>query len=294
MNASGMLRHWARALLALIALLLSPSAMAFTVDTSGSAITGLWWNPNESGWGVNVVQQYDIAFVTMFVYDGSGNPTWYVASSCAVAGAGCSGTLYRTTGGQSPTATWVGPITAPSVGSVTLSFSDVNTGTLSYTINGVSASKAIERQIWRTGLPATVAFADYAGSWAGSWRNNTFGSSGPATLAVSMNSAGTQMSWTIAVQGNVFGGAAPPPETFLGTVSANRITLSGNSVSFGQLVLNIDQNGVVTGSGTNVNSPNVSRFDFTGTWTRAGFNLSYTATLTSGGTATGSFAMTKQ
>ena len=70
--------------------------------------------------------------------------------------------------------------------------------------------------------------------------------------------------------------------------------LSGTSVSFGRLLLNIDPNGVVTGSGTNVNSSNVSRFDFSGTWTKGGFNLTYTATLTAGGTANGTFLMNKQ
>jgi hypothetical protein len=102
------------------------------------------------------------------------------------------------------------------------------------------------------------------------------------------------MTWTIAVQGNVFGGPAPPPETFIGTVTAAGITLSGRSVTFGNLLLNIDTNGGVSGSGTNVNSPNVSRFDFSGTWTKAGFNLTYIATLTAGGTASGSFSMSKQ
>jgi len=138
-----------------------------------------------------------------------------------------------------------------------------------------------------------VAFTDYVGNWAGSWHNNTFGTSGPATLAVALDPTGTQMTWTIAVQGNVFGGAAPPPETFTGTVTVGGITLSGTSVSFGQLQLNIDPNGVVTGSGTNVNSPNVSGFIFSGNWTAGGFSLTYTASLTAGGTATGTFLMNK-
>ena len=158
------LRRFVAALLTAASMAISSTAMSFTVDTSGSAITGLWYNAAESGWGVNVVQQYDIMFVTMFVYDSAGNPTWYVASNCAVSGAGCSGTLYRTAGGQSPTATWVGPITAPSVGTVTLAFSDVNTGTLSYSINGASGTKAIVRQVWRTG-PTPRAEAE--GFWHG-------------------------------------------------------------------------------------------------------------------------------
>lgn len=43
-------------------------------------VTGLWYNPNESGWGMNVIQQSSTLFITMFVYGTDGRPTWYVAS----------------------------------------------------------------------------------------------------------------------------------------------------------------------------------------------------------------------
>ena len=33
----------------------------------------LWWNPSESGWGVNVAHQGDILFATLFTYDENGN-----------------------------------------------------------------------------------------------------------------------------------------------------------------------------------------------------------------------------
>lgn len=42
--------------------------------------TGLWWNPEESGWGLGVDHQGDIVFSTVFTYDSSGKPTWYVMS----------------------------------------------------------------------------------------------------------------------------------------------------------------------------------------------------------------------
>jgi YVTN family beta-propeller protein len=112
--------------------------------------TDLWWNPNESGWGLSVTQQFNLMFLAWYVYDSSGNPVWYVASSCAVTsgGNGCSGTLYRTTGpafgaGFDPMQVQVFP-----VGSVTLNFSDGNNGTLSYVVDGVSGSKAITRQLF--------------------------------------------------------------------------------------------------------------------------------------------------
>lgn len=141
-------------LAALTFLLASPIALsAYTVDTeaSPSPITGLWWNASESGWGATLTQQYDVIFVTMFTYDGAGNPTWYVVSDCAVSGGGCQGDLLRVTGGSMPNVTWNGNnIAAATVGTLSLAFTDDNTGTMNYTINGVPGSKAITRQIWRT------------------------------------------------------------------------------------------------------------------------------------------------
>jgi len=108
----------------------------------------LWWNPNESGWGVGIAQQANVMFVTWYVYDDTGKPTWYVASNCAVSGNGCSGTLYRTTGppfGPTFNASAVQDFTA---GTVTLTFSDPNNGMLSFTVNGKSGTKAITRQLF--------------------------------------------------------------------------------------------------------------------------------------------------
>ena len=49
-------------------------ATAFSTDA-----TDLWWNPNESGWGINFNHQGDILFGTLFTYDSSGRDYWLVA-----------------------------------------------------------------------------------------------------------------------------------------------------------------------------------------------------------------------
>jgi hypothetical protein len=59
-------------------------------DVSGSAsvnfskadspFTGLWWNPDESGWGAGIFQYRGALFAVLFVYGINGKPTWYVAS----------------------------------------------------------------------------------------------------------------------------------------------------------------------------------------------------------------------
>ncbi|CAN5437099.1 hypothetical protein BH11PSE11_BH11PSE11_22930 [soil metagenome] len=139
-------------------LLMMPRAMAasFSIDTttSPSLITGLWWNAAEPGWGASVTQQYGVMFVTIFSYDAAGNPAWYVASNCVVAVAGCSGSLYKVSGGALPTMSWNSAnLRVAAVGTITLTFTDVNTGNMSYTVDGASATKSIARQVFATGPP---------------------------------------------------------------------------------------------------------------------------------------------
>ena len=162
------IRGTLRSLLTILAFsLLSPLAQGFTIDTSSTSIspmTGLWNNVNEDGWGTMIVQQYDMMFVTMYTYDGSGNPTWYVASACAVVGDHCSGSLYKVTGGSAPTAPWSAPNKAVSTAAAnfTITFADVDHGTMSYTLNNVSATKSITRSIfWHatTVPPASTSYA---------------------------------------------------------------------------------------------------------------------------------------
>jgi hypothetical protein len=114
----------------------------------GVDYTDLWWNPNESGWGMAMAQQGTNLFLAWYVYDGSGRPMWYVASNCTVSGAGCTGTLYRTTGPPFGPTFNPNSVQAFAVGSATLTFSDANSGTLSYTVDGVPGSKAITRQLF--------------------------------------------------------------------------------------------------------------------------------------------------
>src|SRR6185369_9779242 len=42
-------------------------------------INDLWFPPNEGGWGLNLIEQGDTAFATLFVYDAQNRPHWYSA-----------------------------------------------------------------------------------------------------------------------------------------------------------------------------------------------------------------------
>jgi hypothetical protein len=149
------------AVMTLAFLLVSPmaSSTGFTVYTTISPMTGLWWNQNESGWGVGITQQFGVIFATLYTYDFEGRPTWFVASNCVVAADGCTGDLYAVTGGSPLTVPWNDASKiVTTVGTINFAFTDTNTGTMNYTINGISGSKAITRQIFATEPPKTDQF----------------------------------------------------------------------------------------------------------------------------------------
>ena len=113
--------------------------------------TDLWFaGAQGAGWGMAISQEYGVMFLAWFVYDSSGNPVWYVSSNCAVAasGNGCSGPLYQVTGPPFGTSFDAGQVRATQVGTVSATFTDPNNGTISYTVSGVSSSKAITRQVF--------------------------------------------------------------------------------------------------------------------------------------------------
>ena len=114
----------------------------------------LWWNPNESGWGINLTHQSDIIFATLFTYDATGKGMWLILSrGDRIAGTeNFAGALYRTTGPNFDAVpfTPIGPANRPQVGNMRLEFTDGNTAKLIYDVNGASVTKNIQRQTFDT------------------------------------------------------------------------------------------------------------------------------------------------
>jgi hypothetical protein len=119
-----------------------------------SSQTALWWNPAESGWGLNLNHQGNILFGTLFTYDAGRAPLWLVMSNGAMQSDGVTftGDLYRTNGPafNANPFTPIGAGNIARVGTMSVSFQDVNSGTLRYTVNGVEVAKAIQRQVYGT------------------------------------------------------------------------------------------------------------------------------------------------
>ena len=138
---------------------------ATAASTYSPDASDLWWNPAESGWGVNLVQQHDTIFATFFVYGADGRARWYVASDMRGNGAPADqltifqGTLYEATAAGAVTNAPFNPaaVTRRAVGSATFQYSSPTRGIISYTIDGVTVSKDVRRQTW-AGLDVTGEF----------------------------------------------------------------------------------------------------------------------------------------
>lgn len=109
-------------------------------------VTDLWYNAAEPGWGINIAQKGTVFFATIFTYAPGGKGAWFVMSNGSVqTDDTVSGDLFRTTGPAFNASPWT-PITATKVGTLKMDFTDGAKGSLNYTVDGISVTKAIQRQ----------------------------------------------------------------------------------------------------------------------------------------------------
>jgi hypothetical protein len=154
-------------------------ASSFAGPTQASSFSNdqsdLWWNANESGWGIQFVQRGSTIFATMFVYDASGNPTWYVAAMQGTKPNGIltfSGDIYSVKG------SWFGAVpfdpttvAGVSVGTMTWQKQTGLPGVLAYSINGANVTKSLTRQ--------PIGTDDYTGPYHAAIHGTTSGCRNP-------------------------------------------------------------------------------------------------------------------
>jgi len=156
--------------------LYSPQRFTFTGTGAAGVATheGMWWNPSEDGWGINLEHQGDTIFATWFTYDASGE-AWWLVMIASGAGNTFAGKIYTTTG-SSYLAPAFSKGAASEVGSGVLTFPDSGHATFEYTVNGTHQTKSIVPQQFGT-LPTCTysATANLAGStnYQGLWWNSS-------------------------------------------------------------------------------------------------------------------------
>lgn len=113
---------------------------------------GMWWNPQESGWGLSIDQgSVDTLFGTLFVYDAQGRAQWFTMQPGSWTGVTrWEGPLYRTTGPHFATQPFnPAQVLVQAVGTAVLEFETVpgggTTARFTYTVDGVTTVKTITR-----------------------------------------------------------------------------------------------------------------------------------------------------
>jgi hypothetical protein len=128
-----------------------PRPAAFTFPLTD--YSGLWWNPQESGWGLSIHQsaRYTL-FAALYVYDSQGRAQWFTIQPGGwTSSTRWAGPLYRTTGPY-----FAGPsydpnlVVVQAVGNAVLEFDSTAAGVdrarFTYTIDGVATTvKTITR-----------------------------------------------------------------------------------------------------------------------------------------------------
>jgi hypothetical protein len=253
-------------------LILAAFFLLSTTYASANIYNDVFFDVAEPGWGVFVRQSNTFQFLAFFIYGANGQPTWYTAhlfDNGDGTGLNYSGPLYATTGTYFANP-WVGD-TATVVGTASFQGStvpeDYFNATLTYTVNGVTVTKAIQRQT----LTAYALSGTYSGSIAGSVSS----CANPANNG----SVGGRFNLTVALVENV---SATLTFNFVDTAHSGTVcTLSGTPVHYGGLYTiptaqyTCSSPGLSTGS---IVSAAVNLFDQTG----QGVDGKWTATTSTG------------
>ena len=170
----------------------------FIGNANASFWSDLWWNPNESGWGVNFAHQDNVLFATLFVYGSDGRPTWFVASDMTfdASTSSYSGALYQTSGPFYSGVFNPASVGVTQVGLATFTPQYEAQGTFAYTVNGIAISKTISRQTFRS--------PNITDAWQGIYRYSASGCSLPSSnglfneaVLMDTNDTGTIVSGTL-------------------------------------------------------------------------------------------------
>lgn len=125
----------------------------------------------------------------------------------------------------------------------------------------------------------------FLGTWSGTWTNTTFSSTGAVSLVVAEN--GGVVTFTLDMDGNVFGGSDPAAEDFTASFSGSTATLDAKtSTVYGDVTGTLNSNGSVTIHGVNINGQ-VASFTLTGSWSGTQITANVSITFDNASTAAG-------
>lgn len=108
----------------------------------------LWWNPNESGWGLTVTQHANsnVIAVVIYTYTPTGQPLWLIASGTWTTPTSLVGAdLSQFTGPPFNANPFPATAAGTKVGALSLTMINNDNATLTYAVNGITVTKAVTR-----------------------------------------------------------------------------------------------------------------------------------------------------
>lgn len=150
--------------LAGVALVATLGAVLPARAASGYDLSDMWWDPQESGWGVQFTQQRDVIVADLYVQGPDSRPVWYAAELYFLGLAPqthemtYSGDLYEAPGTWFGAAAYGGAVRRK-VGTMTVVAPTMTAATLSYSVDGIAVTKSIQRYTFR--------YEQYDGTYAG-------------------------------------------------------------------------------------------------------------------------------
>ena len=144
----------------------------------------------------------------------------------------------------------------------------------------------------------SVALSDLAGDWTGEWNNDTFGTSAPMSLSITVNDDGTaSLTFDLLSSdlGAPFGLEGPGPITLDGTHDENGLAVDvrGHDL-FGDMVASLSSTGRLQADATMDGAPGIVALSVLGTFTEDGMEGGYTIVFPDGANATGTATFTRE
>ena len=151
----------------------------------------LWWNPDESGWGLNIAQQADLMYVTFYVFDRSTQPTWYAAvllhQGTQPSGAELfAGPVYRSTGPHNGGVWDATEVKTTAIGQAQFRATSTTQATMSWQINDGGIPLATTSSVQRF----TLRDDNLGGTYVGATSDVTLNCANPANNGLVTNETG--------------------------------------------------------------------------------------------------------
>lgn len=158
-------------------------------------------------------------------------------------------------------------------GSIQLALSD-DGETLTMTTRAGTEDQWVQE--WALESAGGLLFPRLAGNWTGQWINTTYSTQGGASLSVTVDDLAKSAQFGINLTGNVLGGSSPGLITFNATYDDNSLNGSASSTAFGDLVFQIDSDGALSATATNLPAPGVSAISVSGAVGEQTITMNYT------------------